>query len=269
MPRRSILSAAERETLLTLPDSKDDLIRHYTLSDNDLAIIRQRRGAPNRLGFAIQLCYLRFPGTLLSPDAVPFLPLLHFVADQLKVSAKHWDDYGQREQTRREHLTELQTAYGFVPFSMSHYRHSVITLTELALQTDKGFVLATALVDGLRRQSIILPAVNAIERACAEAVTRANRRIFTILTEALSSDHYKRLDDLLKRKDGSNLTWLAWLRQSPAKPNSRYMLEHIDRLKVWQNLDLPSDIDRRVHQNRLLKIAREGGTNDTSGSGQI
>lgn len=33
MPRRSILSAAERESLLALPDSKDDLIRHYTFND--------------------------------------------------------------------------------------------------------------------------------------------------------------------------------------------------------------------------------------------
>ncbi len=36
MPRRSILSAAERESLLALPDSKDDLIRHYTFNDTDL-----------------------------------------------------------------------------------------------------------------------------------------------------------------------------------------------------------------------------------------
>ncbi|WP_460485445.1 DUF4158 domain-containing protein, partial [Escherichia coli] len=41
MPRRSILSAAERESLLALPDSKDDLIRHYTFNDTDLSIIRQ------------------------------------------------------------------------------------------------------------------------------------------------------------------------------------------------------------------------------------
>ena len=33
MPRRSILSAAERESLLAMPDTKDDLIRHYTFSD--------------------------------------------------------------------------------------------------------------------------------------------------------------------------------------------------------------------------------------------
>jgi TnpA family transposase len=37
------------------------------------------------------------------------------------------------------------------------------------------------------------------------------------------------------------------------------MLEHIERLKAWQALDLPSGIERSVHQNRLLKIAREGG----------
>ena len=33
MPRRSILSAAERESLLALPDTKDDLIRHYTAQE--------------------------------------------------------------------------------------------------------------------------------------------------------------------------------------------------------------------------------------------
>lgn len=46
---------------------------------------------------------------------------------------------------------------------------------------------------------------------------------------------------------------------SPIKPNSRHMLEHIERLKVWQALDLPTGIELQVHQNRLLKIAREGG----------
>nr|WP_274621709.1 DUF4158 domain-containing protein [Enterobacter kobei] len=61
MPRRSILSATERESLLALPDAKDELIRHYTFNETDLSVIRQRRGAANRLGFAVQLCYLRFP----------------------------------------------------------------------------------------------------------------------------------------------------------------------------------------------------------------
>jgi len=107
MPRRSILSAAERESLLALPDTKDELIRHYTFSESDLSIIRQRRGPANRLGFAVQLCYLRFPGVILGVDEPPFPPLLKLVADQLKVSIESWGKYGQREQTRREHLIGL------------------------------------------------------------------------------------------------------------------------------------------------------------------
>jgi hypothetical protein len=36
-------------------------------------------------------------------------------------------------------------------------------------------------------------------------------------------------------------------------------LNNIERLKAWQALDLPVGNERQVHQNRLLKIAREGG----------
>ena len=68
MPRRSILSATERESLLALPDAKDELIRQYTFNETDLSIIRQHRGPANRLGFAVQLCYLRFPGIFLGID---------------------------------------------------------------------------------------------------------------------------------------------------------------------------------------------------------
>ena len=35
-------------------------------------------------------------------------------------------------------------------------------------------------------------------------------------------------------------------------------MEHIERLRAWEEIDLPKDLDKRVHQNRLLKIAREG-----------
>jgi hypothetical protein len=133
------------------------------------------------------------------------------------------------------------------------------SLDGLAWQTDKGIVLATTLVDSLRRKSVLLPTPGVIDRICAEAITRANRRIYDALVEPLSDAHRRRLDDLLKRRDNSKPTWLAWLRQSPAKPNSRHMLEHIERLKTWQALDLPAGIERLVHQNRLLKIAREGG----------
>jgi hypothetical protein len=259
MPRRSILTATERENLLGWPEARAELIRHYTLSATDLAIIRQHRGAANRLGYAAQLCSMRFPGVALGAREEPFVPLLQAVAAQLKVPVESWSEYGQRPETRREHALELQARFGFKAFTMRHYRDGVRSLEDVAWQTDKGIVLASAFVNEYRRQQVLLPTLNNIERICAEAVTHANRRIYAALTGSLTEVHRAHLDALLRLKDDSNTTTLGWLRQSPARPNSRHMLEHIERLRTLQALDLPIGIERRIHQNRLLKIAREGG----------
>src|SRR3546814_1297502 len=66
MPRRVTLTDRQREALLHLPVDQGELLRHYTLSDEDLGHIRQRRRAHNRFGFALQLCVLRYPGRVLA-----------------------------------------------------------------------------------------------------------------------------------------------------------------------------------------------------------
>nr|ART89634.1 TnpA transposase [uncultured bacterium] len=82
--RRSILSAAERESLLALPDTKDELIRHYTFSESDLSIIRQRRGPANRLGFAVQLCYPRQNGLAVALRELGRIERTLFILDWLQ-----------------------------------------------------------------------------------------------------------------------------------------------------------------------------------------
>ena len=54
----------------------------YTLSADDLHLIRQHRGIHNQLGFAVQLCYLRFPGRTLGA--------------QLGLPASAWLEYAER-----------------------------------------------------------------------------------------------------------------------------------------------------------------------------
>jgi hypothetical protein len=186
MPRRSSLSATEREQLLALPESPEEFIRQYTFNEADLSLIHQHRGTANRLGFAMQLCHLRFPGVALGMDQVPASSLLAFVATQLKLTVPDWAVYGQREQTRREHLLELQAAFGFQTFGLPHYRAAGPWLAEVARQTDKGVVLVQALLGYLRRQGILLPTVAVLERLSAEALTRANRWLYQSLTEDLT-----------------------------------------------------------------------------------
>lgn len=142
MPRRLILSATERDTLLALPESQDDLIRYYTFNDSDLSLIRQRRGDANRLGFAVQLCLLRYPGYALGTDSELPEPVILWVAKQVQAEPASWAKYGERDVTRREHAQELRTYLQLAPFGLSDFRALVRELTELAQQTDKGLLLA-------------------------------------------------------------------------------------------------------------------------------
>jgi len=178
MPRKAVLSAAQQAALTALPTVEHELRLHYTLSENDLSIIRSKRGPHNRLGFAIQLCYLRFPGQAMSLEAEPPVELLAHVAQQIQVDPDAWSEYAVRDETRREHAIELQSIFGYRPFTTAEYRGLRGWLTDLALQTNKASVLAEELIESLRRQRIIVPAVTMIDRLCAEALARGGKLLY-------------------------------------------------------------------------------------------
>ena len=89
------------------------MVRHYMLSSEDLALINRRRGDPNRLGFALMLCYLRFPGRILQQGEQPPAALCAFVAEQLGLDAAHFGDYAERDQLAGSTSLRLKLPWGF------------------------------------------------------------------------------------------------------------------------------------------------------------
>ena len=90
MPHRELLTESQRLSLQAPASDERGMVRHYTLSSEDLALINRRRGDPNRLGFALMLCYLRFPGRILQQGEQPPAALCAFVAEQLGLDAAHF-----------------------------------------------------------------------------------------------------------------------------------------------------------------------------------
>ncbi|WP_252365106.1 DUF4158 domain-containing protein, partial [Sphingobium yanoikuyae] len=122
MPRRVTLTDRQREALLHLPVDQGELLRHYTLSDEDLGHIRQRRRAHNRFGFALQLCVLRYPGRVLAPGELIPAQVSDFIAAQLGLTSDDLLLYAAREETRHEHLADLRRIYGYRSFSAQSAR---------------------------------------------------------------------------------------------------------------------------------------------------
>lgn len=150
-----------------------------------MSLIRQRRGDANRPGFAVQLSLLRYSGYELASDTKLPNPVLYWIAKQVRSDVAAWPEYGEREKTRNEHLHELRAYLGLSVFGLPDFRKLVHSLADLAVQTDKAMINVAHSLETLRQKRIILPALTVIERACAEAVTRANRRIYRTLIDPL------------------------------------------------------------------------------------
>jgi TnpA family transposase len=68
-----------------VPTDDDSLILYHTLSTSDLLEILIRRRPPNQLGFAVQLCLMRYPGRTLAPWDSLLPHTLGFIARQLDI----------------------------------------------------------------------------------------------------------------------------------------------------------------------------------------
>ncbi len=116
MPRRRALTKAQLEGLLALPTTEPALVRHRTLIEADLAAVSRRRRDRNRLGYALQLCALRFPGRVLRPGELIPAEALRFIADQLDANPDAFVAYAVQSRPdstqgclRRSYLSLLLT----------------------------------------------------------------------------------------------------------------------------------------------------------------
>ena len=259
MSIRALLSAEQRNRLFAIPVERAEMARHYVLAPDDLVLIGAKRRAPNRLGFAIQLCLLRYPGQGLGPGDHPPEPLVGFVAEQLGLTSEAFAEYAARDQTRREHAAELQALLGLRRFGLPAWRDCLRVGSEAAWATDRGEPIVRAMLDQLRLTSIMLPAPHVLERIGLEARVRARRRAFEALASGLTDADRHALDGLLTNDPEIDRSRFAWLRDCPESPAPSNMTELLDRLDYVRSLGVDADRARRIHPGRLIRLVEEGG----------
>jgi hypothetical protein len=260
MTRRQQLTEAQLTALFDPPTDQRELVRYYTLSDADVAMIQRCRGDHNRLGYALMLCYLRYPGRpLRTTERLP-TALVSFVAEQIDVPPEGIDGYLASEQNRRHHAAERQDRLRIRPFGTRPAAELTIWLLPQAIENDRLAHLAELVTEECRQRRVIVPRPGALGRLCIEVRHQARREVQHRLTDGLSADQRRRLDALMQRREETGQSWLTWLRQMPEAARPIAMLGLIARLDHLRAIGIEPGRGHQVHQARLAQLACEAGS---------
>ena len=119
------------------------LARFFYLDDTDSALVAQQRQEHTRLGFALQLCTVRFLGTFL-PDPTDVPPsLVRHLAQQLRIDDPVCLERYRDTSTQWAHTSEIRQHYGYQDFAAqpAHFRFVRWLATRAWLSAERSSVL--------------------------------------------------------------------------------------------------------------------------------
>ncbi len=183
--------------------TSEQLARYFYLSDSDRALIAQHRGHHNRLGFAVQLCTVRFLGTFLpDPGDVPS-GVATYLAAQLGQAPPDLETYRTGE-TRWDHAQEIRAAFGYRDFGglPEGFRLMRWLYARAWMGSERPSVLFDLATNWLVEHRVLLPGATVLERVVAKVRDRASERLWKTLSAIPDDEQRERLESLLQAHSG-------------------------------------------------------------------
>lgn len=258
MPPRVPMTAAQREALLALPDAEELLVSHHGLDERDLAAVNAARTPETRLGYALQLCCLRYPGRHLRRGELLPGPMLSHIAEQIDVDADVIAGFAKRVNTRYDQLVAVKARFGYVDLSKPVRAAMRLWLEERAVGLTDGRVLLAMLLDELRARKIVIPGITVVERMTAEAMHVTESRMIAGIDQSLDAPTRARLDALVNEKTNERQSRFSWLREPSPRVSSASLLDILDKIELVRGTGVNAvDIDP-LFNARMAQFAREG-----------
>ena len=185
-----MFSDEELERLRSFPEiNREELIRFFTLTAADVEFVDpgRGRGPGDRLGLAVQLCTLPWLGFV--PDDVASAPpaAVARLAEQLQVPMDELRLYGEREQTRTDHLRSVARYLGWRLAGPLELRELDEFLLARAMEHDAPTLLFRLACEHLISARVIRPGVVRVMERIATAREAASRETFDRVVHLLTT----------------------------------------------------------------------------------
>jgi len=255
----SFLTAAERERWQRFPETipHDDLAVYFLLSADDQREVNRQREPFNRLGYALQLCTLRYLGFVPTDFTATPEVVVTFVAEQLGMTPRVLALYDNRE-TQSDHRRHVRTYVGFRQATPMDVYALQTWLLARALEHDKPTLLLQLACEKLYRERIVRPGVTRLERFVATAREQAHEETFRQLTPLLTDERKTVLDGLLQPDATTGRTLLSWLRQEAVSHAASHIIATLTKIVFLHDAGVGQWYLASLNPNRAKWLAQIG-----------
>ena len=255
----SFLTAAERDRWQRFPAAipQDDLAVYFLLSEDDQREVNRQREPFNRLGYALQLCTLRYLGFVPTDFTATPEVAVTFVADQLGIAPRVLAQYDNR-RTQSDHRRYVRAYLGFRTATPLDLYGLQTWLGERALEHDKPTLLLQLACEKLHRERIVRPGVTRLERFVATARAQAHAETFRKLTPLLTAERKTLLDGLLQPDATTGRTPLSWLRQEAVSHAASHIIATLTKIVFLQDAGVDQWDLSCLNPNRAKWLAQIG-----------
>ncbi|WP_349877130.1 Tn3 family transposase [Micromonospora sp. HUAS YX12] len=238
MATRDVFSEEDLARLRGFPEvTRAELIRYFTVTGPDEVFLRKFRTGRNVLGAAVQLCTLPWLGFV--PDDVASAPaaVVGRLSQRLGVPMGELRGYGERKQTRTDHLRQVAAYCGWRAMDTAEWKDLDEFLFARAMEHDSPKLLFRLACEYLISSRVVRPGVVHLLEHVATARARARAETWTRVAHMLTDPRRAELDLLLVPDAYLGRTPLAWLGVGPTSSSPAAVKAELEKLAYLRRLD--------------------------------
>jgi hypothetical protein len=209
------------------------------------------------LGYALQLCTLRYLGFVPTDFTATPEVAVTFVAEQLGIAPRVLTLYDNR-RTQSDHRRYVRVYLGFRQATPLDVYALQAWLVARALEHDKPTLLLQLACEKLHRERIVRPGVTRLERFVATAREKAHEETFRQLTPLLSDERKMMLDGLLQPDATTGRTPLSWLLQEAVSHAASHIMATLTKIVFLQGAGVDQWNLSSLNPNRAKWLAQIG-----------
>jgi TnpA family transposase len=238
----------------------DELGECWTLNDDELAFVENRRGAGNRLGIALQLKHYQLYAQFLNGDREVPADVAEYLLNQFGDGTTPLDDYDWTGRSGRRHRQEILQFLNVRDFDdEAETQLRAWLIKEVLPAAPPVSYLADLITDWLLSNRIDRPKSSRLDRLIKSAGREHEDRLFAGIRTQLDSTTCARLNALLVEQEGS--TPFSRLRSDIGPVSLASVMKETAKLSELRGLALQkkllADLKPNLIDNYRQRVARE------------